>query len=200
MVHGDDYVSAGRKSDRLWLEGVLGKEYELKTQHIGPCKSGTSEGNVFNRIVKWHEGGWQFEADPRHCELVIEQLGMQSTKGLSTPGADNDDNDTEEDNVELTGRDVTLLRGLAARCNYLSLDRPDIQYAAKEVCREMRRPVQGSLRKLRHLARYLISKPRLVWEHPYQAWPATTSVFVDSNWAPCRKTRKSTSGGAARWG
>ena len=200
MVHGDDYVTAGRKVDLAWLEDILGKQYELKTQHIGPCESGWSEGKVLNRIVRWQPGGWQFEAAPRHCELLIEQLRLQGAKGLSTPGADNDDNDTDDDRVALTGPDITLFRGLAARCNYLSLDGPDIQYSAKEVCREMSSPVKGSLARLHHLVRYLISNPRLVWDYPYQEWPETMSVFVDSTWASCRRTRKSTSGGAAVWG
>ena len=31
---------------------------------------------------------------------------------------------------------------MAARANYLSADRPDIQYAVKEICRRMASPVQ----------------------------------------------------------
>ena len=52
-------------------------------------------------------------------------------------GADDDDTDSEEDNVEFTGTDITLYRGLAARCNYLALDRPDLLYAAKEMSRDV---------------------------------------------------------------
>ena len=32
-------------------------------------------------------------------------------------------------------------RGLAARLNYLALDRADVQHAAKECCRSMSRPI-----------------------------------------------------------
>ena len=49
----------------------------------------------------------------------------------------------------LEGQDITTFRGLAARANYLALDRPDLQYAAKEICREMSKPQQSSLGKLR---------------------------------------------------
>ena len=40
----------------------------------------------------------------------------------------------DEDNTELLAPElVTQYRAAAARCNFLGLDRPDIQYAAKEV-------------------------------------------------------------------
>ncbi len=35
----------------------------------------------------------------------------------------------------LKGDEVREFRGLAARANYLSMDRPDMQFAAREVCR-----------------------------------------------------------------
>ena len=34
----------------------------------------------------------------------------------------------------------------------------------------------------------------------YQQWPATMDIYTDANWAGCRRTRKSTSGGAALLG
>ena len=49
---------------------------------------------------------------------------MHTGKGVPTPGVD--EKEDEEEGEELKGRDITLYRGLAARCNYLSHDRPDI--------------------------------------------------------------------------
>ena len=52
------------------------------------------------------------EADRRHAELVVEQLGLQEDKGIGTPdlsGADEDDND---DDIPLTGADITSYRGV----------------------------------------------------------------------------------------
>ena len=100
----------------------------------------------------------------------------------------------------LEGADITLYRGLAARCNYVPLDRPDLQYSAKECCRERAKPVRGSLKKLVRLGRYMVTRPRLVWHFNYQQWPDCITIHVDANWAGCRRTRKSTSGGTARWG
>ena len=49
---------------------------------------------------------------------------------------------------------------------------------------------------LKRLARYLKGKPRVVNEHPMQRWNVELWGFTDSDWAGCKKTLKSTSGGA----
>ena len=40
--------------------------------------------------------GLELEADPRHSELIIEQLELDKEKHLSTPGSDDDCKDDEE--------------------------------------------------------------------------------------------------------
>ena len=57
---------------------------------------------------------------------------------------------------------ATSFRALAARANYLSQDRPDIAFAAKELCRETAYPTQASIERLKRLIRYLAKVPRLV--------------------------------------
>ena len=61
----------------------------------------------------------------------------------------------------LAGEEAKSFRSIAARLNYLCIDRPDIQYSVKEIARRMASPVRGDWRKLRKLGRYLIRRPRL---------------------------------------
>ena len=56
---------------------------------------------------------------------------------------------------------ATHFRGLAARANYLATDRPDCQYASKEICRWMQTPTELGLQALKRLAKYLAQQPRL---------------------------------------
>ena len=84
---------------------------------------------------------------------------------------------------------------MAARANYLSLDRPDLQYSVKEACRGMAQPTKGDQKKMRRIGRYLIGKPRMVATYNWQERASTMKVFSDADWAGCRRTRKSTSGG-----
>ena len=62
----------------------------------------------------------------------------------------------------LSAQDAATYRALAARCNYIAQDRPDISYASKELCRELSEPNQSSVKKLTRLVRYLAGMPRLV--------------------------------------
>ena len=93
-----------------------------------------------------------------------------------------------------------MYRAAAARSNFLGLDRPDIQYATKEISRKMSSPAKGDVRKLHRLARYLKAHPRLVFSFDHQVAPARLDVYSDSNWAGCLRSRKSTQGGMVMHG
>ena len=106
----------------------------------------------------------------------------------------------EAESKELTGSEATRFRAVAARANYLAADRPDMQYAVKEVCRRMARPVAGDWQKLSRLGRYLRSAPRCVLEYRWQVEGEAAVGYSDSDWAGDRKTGKSTSGGIIMMG
>ena len=63
----------------------------------------------------------------------------------------------------------------------------------------MKAPVRRDLTELRRVARYLASTPRLVYKYAWQE-PETLSVYSDTDFAGCRATRRSTSGGCALLG
>jgi hypothetical protein len=80
--------------------------------------------------------------------------------------------------------------------NYLAQDAPEVQFAAKEVCREMARPSSDGWRKLKILARFILERTAVVWQFAWQdEAELVLRAFSDSDWAGCRKTRRSTSGG-----
>lgn len=60
----------------------------------------------------------------------------------------------------------------------------------------MANPTVGSWRKLKRIARYLEGRPRLVMEYKWQREEEDLDGFADSDWAGCRSTGESTSGGA----
>ena len=91
--------------------------------------------------------------------------------------------------------DATRYRAATARLNFLALDRPDLQYSSKECSRVMSAPMNRHWELLKRIARYLIHAPRLVHVYRWQDMPKHLTAFSDSDWAGCRETRKSTSGG-----
>ena len=100
----------------------------------------------------------------------------------------------------LTKEEATQFRAISARCLYMSMDRPEIQYAVKEVCRETSAPTMKSWKKLERVGQFLKERPRTVWKFDWQNRQPIMDVFGDSNWAGCKRTRKSTSGGAIKIG
>ena len=90
--------------------------------------------------------------------------------------------------------DFTRFRGQAARANYLGPDRPDLIYSAKEDCRGMSCPTDLHQAPLKRMARYLRSRPRLVFKFDHQQ-ADHIDTYADTDWAGCPRSRRSTSGG-----
>ena len=59
----------------------------------------------------------------------------------------------------------------------------------------MANPTVGGWKALKRLARYLKGKPRVIIQYPWQGREREVEVFSDSDWAGCKTTGKSTSGG-----
>ena len=116
---------------------------------------------------------------------------------METPGTVENklSRDDLEEPEELSPELTRVYRGAAARCNFLGLDRPDIQFAAREVSRGMAKPNTSDMIRLKRLARYLIKHPRAVFFFPHREPPKSIQVYSDSDWAGCIRTRKSTQGG-----
>ena len=77
----------------------------------------------------------------------------------------------------------------------MAQDRTDIQYAVKELSRSMSKPTEGDWGALKRLGRYLVGKTRMIVLFKYQEEVKKIYVWADTDYAGCRKTRKSTSGG-----
>ena len=44
------------------------------------------EGRILNRIARRTSGGWEYEPDLRHAEMIISEMGLQGANPVSTPG------------------------------------------------------------------------------------------------------------------
>ena len=96
--------------------------------------------------------------------------------------------------------EATDFRALAARANYLALDRPDIAFATKELCRCFAAPNDKARDALKRLVKYVCGRPRLVWEFLFQPSVSTLTTSCDTDFAGCLVTRRSTTGGIAQRG
>ena len=203
VVHGDDFTSLAVEEQLIWLRDSLEQVFLIKDRGIlGPEKHNLKEIRWLNRVIAWEPSCIRFEADQRHSEILMSEFELNNAKGVGSPGTtENKYVEGQEDLEEpLATYLVTKYRAAAARCNFLGLDRPDVQFSAKEVCRGISKPTQGNLIRLKRLVRYLIKYPRVVFEYPHRQMPKLLSVFCDADWAGCARTRKSTQGGTCMLG
>ena len=153
---------------------------------------------ILNKIVRWTPSGLELEADPRHAELVIGELGLEPATVSKVPGVkpsrDGEHAAMSMDD-ELGREDARRYRAVAARLNYLAPDRVDIGYSVKEAARSMAKPLVGDWDKLKRIGRYLLGKPRLISKFAWQSETEMVTAYSDSDWAGDKSTCKSTSGG-----
>ena len=118
----------------------------MKTTLIGHRTGEAREGRVLNRVIRACSAGWEYEGDQRHAELVVGAMGLKSANTVTTPG---EDAKKEEESLLLEENKATMFRQLAARANYMAMDRADTQFAVKEKCRSMANPTIRSWRQLK---------------------------------------------------
>ena len=103
-------------------------------------------------------------------------------------------------NKNSTKNNTSQYRAITARCNYITLDRPDLAFTVKKMVRKLSKPTIGDWQKPKRLGRYLLGRPRLQQVYPWQDARTILKMFIDADWAGCRETRKSTTGGCATLG
>ena len=212
-VHGDDcIIEAPRKQAETILRRFKDK-YEVKHQMIGQHYDLDKTAQILNRTLTWTEDGIRIEADPRHAKEIISAMGVERGNGVSSPmAADRGDKAEDHRGDKAEGKEgerggealdkeaSTRFRAVAARCNYLSHDRPDLRVATMRACSAMARPTEADWEKLKRIARYLLSVPRVSLLYKWQGPGAKINCYSDSDWAGDRISRRSVSGGAVYHG
>lgn len=202
VVHGDDFTVLGYADNLDWFRKQNAERFKVKFRdRLGPSDDDDKSIRILIRIVQWDEEGIKYEADQRHSEIVVKTLGFNGrTKHVTTPGDEDCQKIVPDDEECLDSSYATTYRGLAARLTYLAQDRSDTQYAVKEVARGMSKPTKRDLRRIKRLARYMCFRPRMVVRFDYQNSGNEIAVWTDSDFAGCRTSRKSTSGGVCMFG
>ena len=110
---------------------------------------------MLNTLLEWNADGIHYEADQRHAQIIMQTLGLEHDfKGSAVPGL-REEVDLEHTSPLLSSQQTSLYRAIAARAMYLSQDRTDICFSAKELSRHMSAPTELSWPKLKRFGRYL---------------------------------------------
>ena len=122
MVHGDDFVTVGSSEQAQWLKERMEERFEIKTKVVGNGEGESQEESVLNRMVRVTDEGWQYEADQRHADIILQAMRMSNCKPRGTVGEDGKEWQEAEDEGLLPKEQETEYRALAARANYLAAD------------------------------------------------------------------------------
>ena len=195
-VHGDDFTGVGPKSELEWFAAELKKSWTVDLRGILGLPSMANVAHsitILNRLVTWTDRGIELEADPRHVDLLLNEVGCEGAK-VTTPLVKErveEALNAEDLDEELYG----LYCSASMRLAYLSQDRPDLLVLGKELAKGLKRPTVAHFQMLKRGVCYLRANPRLVHLFPNQ-----TQLTNLELWAGCIRSRKSTTGTALQLG
>ena len=197
-MHGDDFTLASTESELRKIETKMHELYDVKVRGIlGSGKWDVHEIEILGRNLTRTEEGVEYEGSDKHRRALLEGLGLkEESKAFNNAAVKPEEIGQEEDTDMLDASEAKRFRSLAATLHYMSSDRSDVQYAAKEVCKKMANPTQGSWKRLKKAGRYLTGVEKVTWV--MISWrhddEVNVDVHVDSDWAKGPE-RKSASGG-----
>ena len=144
-----------------------------------------------NRTLRWATTGIDYESDSKHASSIVQECEVSSGRASKVPGTA--EKETHEADEALTSSESTRYRAVAARMNYLAMDRVDLQYAAKDLSRKMSAPTRGDWERARKTARYVKYRPRAVQHLKFEHERSELSGHADSDWAGEKSSMKSKS-------
>ena len=146
----------------------IGQHFIVKDRGtLGPRHWDKKVMTILHRVLTWvhHSDNGperiEYEADPRHREVLSLQLGLADGKTRSVTSPFEKIKITPDTERELQESEAAVFRSAVMRLCFLALDRPDIQFGAKEAARGMARPTVRHQRMLKRCARYLLQAKTL---------------------------------------
>ena len=120
---------------------------------------------ILGRSLTRTEEGLEYECSDKHRRALLEGLGLnEESKTVNSAAVKPEEIGQAEDTDMLDASEAKRFRSLAATLNYMSSDRSDVQYAAKEVCTKMANPTRGSLKRLKKAGRSLKGVKKVTWK------------------------------------
>lgn len=125
-----------------------------------------------------------------YAQEILYEAGMASTNPIPTPLPIRLDAAFKDTTLF---PDPTYFRSIAGKLQYLTLTRPDIQFAVNFVCQRMHSPTMSDFSLLKRILRY-IRGTFAFGLHLYKDSSLSLTSYSDSDYAGCQITRRSTTG------
>ncbi|KAK1670651.1 hypothetical protein QYE76_058810 [Lolium multiflorum] len=126
----------------------------------------------------------------KYAHELLDRAGMLNCKSAATP-VDTKSKLSATDGSLAT--DASSYRSIVGALQYLTLTRPELQYAVQQVCLHMHAPRDPHWAAVKRILRYI--RGTMDFGLSLHASTATDIVaYSDADWAGCPDTRRSTSG------
>jgi len=190
-VHMDDGHGIGTEKEIGDFIDELSKHVLIKW--TGPHRaSGNSQYSHLHRERILLPEGVIIRPDAKYITSILRMLKLTDAKVAATPIIE--EKWDPEDLHECEREEAKLYRSCVGVLLYLVLDRGDLAYVVKELSRYLATPIWGAYRQLKRCARYLKGTQDFCTFMPCpRFFPSTMRGWSDSNWAGCKRTRRSTS-------
>lgn len=135
----------------------------------------------------------------KHIDAILKILNLENANGSPTPMV-KAHSTAVDDSALLAGEKITTYRSCGGTALCLNNDRGDAAFSVRELTTDMKAPTTFSMQKLVRHARYLKQT------RDYGTWIQANgqseelTMFTDTNWGLCKKTRKSVACGVLMLG
>ena len=196
-LHMDDIYGCGPKEKVESFLAELHKEILMKSEIH------EAGGEEFSHLKKKRtykeDGSMLIQADSKHIKEVQKILGMEEAKGCPTPAVAGGSS-TDLLDQEVSEEEASRFKSAVGVLMYISPERPDAQYAIRELTKFLKKPTVGSMHALSRVVRYLIKTANYGIKFEQAGECEVLDCFSDTDWASCKRTRKSTACGVFRVG
>ena len=151
--------------------------------------------NFLGRNITNNGDYYEVSLPDKYTTDLLQEAGLANSKAAPAPGTKVSNTDLEQ---PLNTEEHKAYRRAVGKLQWMTYTKPDISYATKELARSLTEPTTADQQKLKHLLRYI----RGTQHYKFYIRPTVKTsditpdvdVYVDSDWAGCATTRKSTSG------
>ena len=197
MVYVDDLLFVGEPSEVNKIFEEIQKHLLLR--ETGIAHPGKTISFLGRKIT--HQGShFDITLGESYVQNILEEAELTKCNPSPTPGSTTS-KETVEDEELLDIDQHRLYRRLVGKLQWLSYTRPDMAYSIKELARAIQQPSIKDQKKLKHCIRYLAGTSNYKFSirptikiNSRDSTPLDLNIFVDSDWAGCHQTRKSTTG------
>ena len=200
LVYVDDLFILGPHDESNEMLRLLQEHFTMK--QTGELTEG-SEVQFLGRTIKRDLDSISFSTSTNYVTALVDLLDITDKRETRITGSSSPVPRFDDTNF-LSPADHSQYRRAVGMLQWIVPTRPDMAFATKERARALAFPTNADMTALRHLVRYhrttsdleLRIQPKTRTRDP-EGEPELLSVeaYHDSDWAGCRDTRRSTSGG-----